>query len=76
LQLSGAPRRHQYVTIVAVEAFDQFHGLSPLVPGLRISIAESLCAVFSASEAKNYAPIFPRISMLWGPPAFNIVTED
>src|ERR1700733_1996087 len=41
LQLPGAPGGDQNVAIVAVEAFDQFHGFSPLLPGCKILIAES-----------------------------------
>src|ERR1700693_1104381 len=41
LPLAGAAGRDQNIAIVAVEAFDQFHGLSPLHTGLQISIAES-----------------------------------
>src|ERR1700675_4718500 len=35
LKLAGAPRRYQNVAIVAVEAFDQFHGVSPLLLATR-----------------------------------------
>src|ERR1700689_5258476 len=79
LQLAGAPRGDQNITIVAVEAFDQFHGLSPLQLGHKILISENcrssllLLPLFGASasvaEAKNYSPIFPRTSRLRGLPA-------
>jgi hypothetical protein len=46
--LAGAPGGDQNVAIVAVEAFDQFHGFSPLLPGYKILIAESWCASFFA----------------------------
>jgi hypothetical protein len=49
LQLSGAPGGDQNVAIVAVEAFNQFHGLFPPVTGTQILIAESWYASLFAS---------------------------
>src|SRR5258706_3972694 len=46
LELPGATGGDQNVAIVAVEAFDQFHGFSPLVLGHKILISESCQSSF------------------------------
>jgi hypothetical protein len=49
LELAGAPRGDQNVSIIAIEAFDQLHGFSPWYR-VQVSIAESWNASFFASE--------------------------
>src|ERR1700733_3849909 len=66
LQLPSTPGGDQNVAIVAVEAFDQFHGLSlPPSRDARFLIAESYRASFFAGEAKNsfiYFPTKPKVA--------------
>jgi hypothetical protein len=64
LQLASAAGGDQNVTIVAVEAFDQFHGFSPLLPGCTILIAEIGALRSFVCDAKGllyYFPTKPRV---------------
>jgi hypothetical protein len=52
LQLASAPGGDQNVAIVAVEAFDQFHGILSLVAGTQDFDCRKFYAAFFASEAE------------------------
>src|SRR5258708_11064697 len=60
LKLPGATRGDENVAIVAVEAFDQFHGLSPLILGHRILISESCRSSFVVLRQRK-----PRTALLF-----------
>jgi hypothetical protein len=59
LQLAGSPGGDQNVAIVAVEAFDQFHIFSPLVPGYKILTAEIGALRSFVCDAKSLHYHFP-----------------
>src|ERR1700693_146318 len=77
LQLARAPGGDQNIAIVAVEAFDQFHGFSPLAyRDARFRLPKVGALRSSPGKPRTALPIFPRNSSLRGLPPSNMVTED
>jgi hypothetical protein len=72
LQLPGTSRSYKDVAIVAVEAFDQFHGFSPLVPGIQSSDCRKFLRFVLRQPSQELRSYFPTKFNLVGPAAFEV----